>query len=117
MRGLADAILPDEQPGYDQYTAGRWQARLEASARLMEAQRTIRHVPASARTAPGEPSPPKCSLLGSYEQMGPAGLQESGRFWTAAADVQVHGVRLRDRERLCAIALSKRFAAPAHLGR
>ena len=115
MRGLADAILPDEQPGYDQYTAGRWQARLEASARLMEAQRTIRHVPASARTAPGEPSPPKCSLLGSYEQMGPAGLQESRRFWTAAADVQVHGVRLRDRERLCAIALSKRFAAPAHL--
>lgn len=115
VRGLADAIPPHEHPGHDQHTAGRWQARLEVSARLMEAQRTIRHVPASPRTAPDETSPPKCSLLGSYEQMGPAGLEDSRRFWTAAADVQVHGVRLRDRERLCAIALSKRFAAPAYL--
>ena len=115
VRRLADAVPPHERPGYDQHTAGRWQARLELSARLMEAQRAIRHVPASPRTAPDESSPPKCSLLGSYEQMGPDGMQESRRFWTAAADVQVYGVRLRDRERLCAIALSKRFAAPAHL--
>ena len=112
VRGLADAIPRDERPGYKQRSAGRWQAQLEASARLMEAQRSIRHVPAPAVATP---APPKCSLLGSYEQMGPAGLDDSRNFWKKAAKIRVDGVRLRKNERFSAIALCKRFAAPATL--
>ena len=113
VRGLADAIPQDERPGYDQRSAGRWQAQLEASARLMEAQRSMRHVPAVEVKSP---APPKCSLLGSYEQMGPAGLDDSREFWQrAAANIRVEGVRLRDGERFSAVALCKRFTAPATL--
>ena len=112
VRGLAGAIPRNERPSYNQQSAGRWQAQLEASARLMEAQRSIRHVP--PQSAANENSPPKCSLLGSYEQMGPVELNDSRDFWEKAADkVNVEGVRLRPRERFCAIALCKRFAAPA----
>ena len=116
VRALADAIPAAERPSYNQKTAGRWQAQLEASARLMEAQRSIRHVPATPPTTAD--SPPKCSLLGTYEQMGPAGLDDSRCFWDKAKnDINVHGVRLRLRERFSAIALCKRFAAPTTLAR
>ena len=116
VRGLADAMPEAERPSYNQKTAGRWQAQLEASARLMEAQRSIRHVPATPPTTAD--SPPKCSLLGTYEQMGPAGLDDSRHFWDEAKDnISVHGVRLRLRERFSAIALCKRFAAPTTLAR
>ena len=109
VRRLADAIPRNERPGYDQHSAGRWQAQLEASARLMEAQRSIRHVPTIEVETP---APPKCSLLGSYEQMGPAALSDSRDFWDEAAKaVSVAGVRLRKRERFSAVALCKRFAA------
>ena len=118
-RGLADAIPPDERPGYDQRAAGRWQAQLEASARLMEAQRSVRHVPETPTVLPGDASPPKCSLLGSYEQMGPSGLDDSRKFWEQAPEKigSVDGVRLRSGERFSAVALCKRFAAPTTLAR
>lgn len=116
VRGLADAIPPSERPGYDQQSAGRWQAQLELSARLLEAQRSIRHVPETPSSAASENSPLKCSLFGSYEQMGPTGLDDSRKFWQKAAErVKVEGVRLRARERFSAVALCKRFAAPATL--
>ena len=116
VRALADAIPGAERPSYNQKTAGRWQAQLEASARLMEAQRSIRHVPATPPTTAD--SPPKCSLLGTYEQMGPAGLDGSRNFWDdAKKNISVHGVRLRLRERFSAIALCKRFAPPTTLAR
>jgi CRISPR-associated protein Cmr2 len=113
VRRLAEAIPSAERPRYDQRSAGRWQAQLEVSARLMEAQRTIRHVPTGGSRE--TPSPPKCSLLGSYEQMGPSDLKGSGEFWKAASTISIDGVRLRPRERFCAVALCKRFAAPAFL--
>ncbi len=118
VRGLNDAIPPSDRYGFDQRSAGRWQAQLEASARLMEARRSIRKVPLTPPTATNKNSPSKCSLLGSYEQMGPARLDDSRRFWEKAADkVIVKGVRLRSGERFCAVALCKRFAAPATLAR
>lgn len=144
VRGLADAIPEDECPGYllhsrcngghdfdgtgpcrdcgqpsqvvgRIHTAGLWQHRLELSARLMQARRSIRHVPpATPVTAADEEFPPKCSLLGSYEQMGPAGLDDSRKFWEQVrTKCNLEGVRLRERERFCAVALVKRFAAPA----
>ncbi len=115
VRGLADLIPAGDSPHYEQRSAGLWQAQLEASARLMEAQRSIRHVPAQ-EVAQDEVSPPKCSLLGSYEQMGPAGLDDSRRFWEeAVAKVRIDGVRLRRGERFSAVSLCKRFAVPATL--
>jgi CRISPR-associated protein Cmr2 len=114
VRCLADAIPASEQPGYDQKSAGSWQAKVEMSARLMQALRSVRNVPPAARQHPGEQLPPKCSLLGTYEQMGPGSLDQSRQFWESAGkELKVNGVRLRARERLCAVALVKRFAPPA----
>lgn len=112
VRAIALAVPKADRPGYHQDSAGRWQEQVALSARLMDAQRSVRNVPVSQ--AQGR-TPPKCSLLGTYEQMGPAGLEESRRFWEEAAAKSVEGVRLRKGERLCAPALVKRFAAPAVL--
>lgn len=109
VRGLAEAIPENQRPGYDQKHAGRWQSWVELSARLMQAQRSIRHI---APSTSAEEVPPKCSLMGSYEQMGPADSGESRRFWEAAAErVNRHRVWLRSGERFCAVALVKRFCA------
>lgn len=113
VRSLADAIPSGQEPGYPQRSAGSWQAKVELSARLMQSQRFIRNVPPSTeRREQAEEFPPKCSLLGSYEQMGPAGFKESRDFWNQAAQIRIGGVRLRERERLSAVALVKRFSGP-----
>ncbi|MBF0290833.1 MAG: type III-B CRISPR-associated protein Cas10/Cmr2 [Nitrospinae bacterium] len=93
--------------------AGAWQAQVELSARLMEAKRAVRNVPPD--TKDDAMLPPKCSMMGSYEQMGPAGLDDSKKFWEAASKITIDGVRLRSSERLCSVALVKRFAEPAYL--
>lgn len=108
VRRLAEAIPPGDRPGYDQTSAGRWQAQVEMSARLMEALRAVRHIPPSTRDTP---VPGKCSLMGTFEQMGPAKLEESRRFWeTMAQCVHIGLDRIRKRERLCGVAIVKRFA-------
>lgn len=117
IREMAGAIPPSDQPGYPQDYAGRWQFQVELAMRSLAAQRTVRHVPVSAgRPAMGKRVPQKCSLLGSYEQMGPDDLGESRRFWDRAAQgISVDGVRIRPGEALSAVALVKRFSAPAYL--
>lgn len=111
VRRLGEAIPDPERPRYRQDSAGRWQAQVELSARLMESHRSVRHIP---QATTDEIVPAKCSLFGTFEQMGPEGLEESRRFWEDATRVlELHGVRLRSRERLCAVALAKRFSAPA----
>jgi len=112
VRGLTNAIPEGDRPVGPPDPTGRWQAQMEFVARAMEARRTARHIPASEIEIP---SPPKCSLLGSFEQMGPDSLEASRRFWENAAETSVDGVRLRRGERFSAIALCKRFAAPATL--
>ena len=115
IRDLAEAIPFAHRPTYDQESAGRWQAQMELSARLMAATRAARHVPESSGPGSGA-SPGKCTLFGSWEQMGPCKFRESRDFWrTATSRVFVSGVRLRRDERLCAVALTKRFAGPALL--
>ncbi|HQU45900.1 MAG TPA: type III-B CRISPR-associated protein Cas10/Cmr2, partial [Pirellulales bacterium] len=115
VRGLASAVARELQPGgHPQATAGQWQHRLELSARLMEAAKSVRHSPQATVAVADENVPPKCSQLGSLEQMGPAKLAASAEFWQQAAEViAVDGVRLRSNERFCAVALVKRFAGPA----
>ncbi len=111
VRGLARRIPLLQRSKLGGSMAGRWQAQLELSARLMDAQRAIRPVPVLPQEE-GIPTPPKCSLLGSYEQMGPASLADSATFWSKA---QASHLRLRGGERFSAIALTKRFAAETHL--
>ena len=115
VRELASAIPHAERPNYPQDNAGRWQAHMEFSARLMAATRTVRHVPQTPELQPAL-SPAKCTLFGSWEQMGPARPCDALRFWEQAAEkVSAKGVRLRSGERLCAVALTKRFVGPALL--
>lgn len=115
IRELASAIPNGERPNYSQDSAGRWQAQMEYSARLMAATRTVRHVPAVPKPQDGS-VPGKCTLFGSWEQMGPGELSASRAFWEQASQRDfVNGVRIRHRERLCAVALTKRFAGPALL--
>jgi len=119
VRGLADAIPETECPHYLKKSnpertnlTGLWQAQVELAGRLMEAHRSVRHVPPSAPTT--AVVPPKCSLMGSYEQVGPDGLDESRKFWEEVErrlrGSPVKGIRLRSGERFCAPALVKRFA-------
>ena len=88
-----------------------WAARMELLSRLLEARRSIRHVPSYF---PGGPVPQKCTLLGTYEQMGPARLAECREFWRRFAEKGPYdGTRTDRNERLCAVSLVKRFAWPA----
>ncbi len=113
IRRLGEAMPSADRPGYRQDGAGRWQAQLDYSSRLMAAERTVRHVPYAPRSANGR-YPGKCTLFGSWEQLGPA--SSSGRFWNLASErIREEGVRLRQGERLCAVGLTKRFAGPALL--
>lgn len=107
IRALDTLIPPSDRPNYKQDSAGRWQARMELLGRLLETHKQIRKQP---HYYPSAPTPPKCSLLGSYEQLGPVTLSESAHFW-AAASQHSGWTRIRSGERFSAIALIKRFAA------
>ena len=93
--------------------ADLWSRRMHVTGALMPIVRSVRHVP-DYRLG-DVPVPPKCSLLGTYEQMGPAGLEASRGFWKAFARDGLRGTRLGEKERLCAVSLAKRFAWAACL--
>jgi len=84
-----------------------WVLANEFAARTLQAKRSVRHIPNYKAT--GE-VPAKCSLFGSYEQMGPSLLSESRKFWDDKSKIGLDGIHIRQGERLCAIALVKRFA-------
>ena len=116
VRLLADAIPKDARPRYDQKSAGRWQAQLELSSRIMDAERMIHHIPVGPRAENTGHVPPKCSLLGTFEQMGPADFSKAKCFWEDASKKwRFEGVRLRKGERFSSVALTKRYAMPVHL--
>lgn len=114
IRKLARSIPQKDQPDYKQDHAGRWQYQVELVTRSLAAQRSIRHVPIMAPSRnPRTRYPQKCTLLGSFEQMGPDDLRESKTFWEKAVQkltLSAHGGRLRKGEALCAVALAKRFS-------
>jgi len=90
-----------------------WLVEMDVLGRMMAARKSVRHVPAYRATGD---VPQKCSMLGSYEQMGPAKFAESKAFWEGfAKNVQLAGTRTRKSERLCAVSLVKRYAWAAHL--
>src|SRR6266542_1118013 len=83
---------------------------------MMDALKSVRHVPPYEPKPDNGCFPPKCSLLGSYEQMGPGELQASARFWRElpARWEGYRGTRLAGNDRFCAVSLVKRFAWPAY---
>ena len=88
-----------------------WGRQWNLQKSLLDAARTVRHVPAYAPSARDHKHPVKCSLLGSYEQMGPAGFQQSEDFWKAVSNSSgINGSRLRSNDKFCAISIVKRFA-------
>ena len=113
IRELATMIPATHRPGYDQQSAGRWQATVELAARALEARRAIRHVPRNSVTLAHVPQ--KCALLGTVERMGPAEFGGSTTFFEDLRKFSSFGVRLRPREYFSAVALTKRFAYPAKL--
>jgi len=85
-----------------------WDGRLKLLFRLMQAERSVRHVPSYF---PDGPVPQKCSILGSYEQVGPPLLGNSRAFWQLMSQFCRHGgTRTSSGERLCAVSLVKRYA-------
>lgn len=107
-RGLVEAMPPGDRPSYAQdWSIGMWQHRLEMAARLEGAGKAVRHYPPDT---PADGSVPnKCSLLGSFEQMGPADIGESRQFWAHASREPVAGIRVGRRDRFCAVSLVKRL--------
>lgn len=90
----------------DSAQPGQWQNLVELSAMLMDASTTIRHIP--DYRVEGE-VPPKCTLFGTFEQMGPSRLSESDRFWKYVKENE-------GKDRLSAVALVKRYALREDIG-
>ncbi|MBI5514311.1 MAG: type III-B CRISPR-associated protein Cas10/Cmr2 [Deltaproteobacteria bacterium] len=113
---LVDAFPPAWRPSYYQAQgAGTWPMDLAVSARL---HASAREVSPPRSEAPEGPVPPKCTLLGDLEQVGPAMLDHSRSFWESAVrDVSFGGFRLRPGERLSAVGLLRRFWIPLYLAR
>lgn len=110
VRALGDAI-PSSDRQHAQQSQGLWVGRMELAGKVERTHRAVRLVPPAEK---GERFVGKCSLFGSYEQVGPADFDASRRFWDEAREkVNIGGVRIRSGERLCALALVKRFAGPA----
>lgn len=111
-RAIPDDHWAGRNPKHRSIQTGRWQGMVELAGRSLAARRAVRSVPGLSSK---ERVPQKCSLLGTYEQMGPADLDDSREFWDGMAGIDILGVHIRSRERFSAVALTKRFAWPAHL--
>ncbi|QQP92191.1 type III-B CRISPR-associated protein Cas10/Cmr2 [Skermanella sp. TT6] len=114
------AALPEEAcKSLREGEASAWQARVELVGRVLEAARSVRPVQAGGgEEAAGSRHPAKCTLLGTWERMGPDDRDGNEAFWRAVAEkVRIDGVRLRRGERFCAPSLVKRFVMPAGLAR
>ncbi len=110
------------QPDTKEWVADEWNKLAE----LLEMTRTVRHVPAYT-PAPDENGryPVKCSQLGSLEQMGPADFEAARKYWAGLTRkgndekppkswVGLHGTGLQSSDKLCGVALVKRFMWPAY---
>ncbi len=107
LDGLRVAVGKDE-----------WTRQMFLLGATMDITRAVRHTPDyfPERDADGR-FPVKCSLLGSFEQMGPAEFNASKAFWKKLATPAwrgIQGTRLQKSDRLCAVSLVKRFAWPGY---
>ena len=115
IREFFEAIQRKEKRHHP-ISVGRWHAQVDMSARIMQAERMIRHIPMACENSLSENSPQKCSLLGTYEQMGPSNFADAKSFWSQATENwQFKGVRMHEGEKFSSVALTKRFAMPVYL--
>jgi CRISPR-associated protein Cmr2 len=94
-----------------------WGRQWNLQQALLDLTRGVRHVPPYNANQQAERFPVKCSLLGSFEQMGPAELRDSKAFWEKAVEATkkgFDGTRLQSSDKLCAVSLVKRFAWPVY---
>ncbi|MBC7350999.1 MAG: type III-B CRISPR-associated protein Cas10/Cmr2 [Thermogutta sp.] len=95
-----------------------WTDQAELAARVHATHKVIRKVTRYSPTPDAQGMyPGKCSLLGTYENLGPAELTKAAAFWQALGGkngLSIGGVRIRSGERLCAVSFVKRFAWPAY---
>lgn len=93
---------------------GNWATHWSQLGQLRDAARSVRHVPPyDLNYSATDEVPAKCMLLGTYEHVGPGNREAAGEFWEKACrEWEYRGTRTRNRERLCAISLVKRFAWP-----
>ncbi|MCY4305873.1 MAG: type III-B CRISPR-associated protein Cas10/Cmr2 [Aestuariivita sp.] len=116
IREFVEAIQQTNEGNHNSISVGQWQIQVDMSARIMQAERMIRHIPVAHKNNLSKNSPQKCSLLGTYEQMGPPDFSDAKSFWSDATENwQFNGVRLHEGERFSSIALTKRFAMPLYL--
>lgn len=96
-----------------------WSDRADLATRVLAADKAIRKVTTyRPRLDDLGRIPAKCSLLGSYEHLGPAELGEAAEFWQELAEnISLEGTKVRSGERLCAVSLVKRFAWPAYFSK
>ena len=112
---VIEALPGVRRPSASPNETDLWPSHWDIALQLLEAAKQIRHIPAYK---PVGDAPPGCSLLGNYEQMGPANLHDASRFWEAMFESfkqhSEQGTRLGRRDRLCAISLVKRLAWPVY---
>ena len=73
--------------------------QLDLVGKLMQAKRSVRHVPSYF---PSGSVPQKCTMLGSYEQVGPADLRKSRAFFEQLAEYgEYRGTGTDKREGFC----------------
>ena len=110
-------------PEYERWADTEWNELAE----LLEMTRAVRHVPAYSPTA-GERDrfPVKCSQLGSLENMGPADFDKAKEYWAGLTRKGNkagqswegrHGTGLQSSDKLCAVALVKRFMWPFYFAK
>ena len=110
-----------QQPPLVPKSLEAFQRGLRYLGRLASAKKQIRHFPwheiykSNGRLV--EDTRPKCAMFGSMAQMGTIALRGESQmllnrqFWDdARTEVTIEGARLQKKDRLCAVALVKRFA-------
>jgi CRISPR-associated protein Cmr2 len=115
---LKQLLLPTEKH-CSSAPPGLWTLHTEMAQRVLASSKHIRHIPPHARATDDRA---KCTLMAAFEQMGPGGSAQAQRaFWEYTVQHPVDGTHVRRNERLCAIALVKRFCWVAyfagHFGR
>jgi CRISPR-associated protein Cmr2 len=112
------------------YVMNDFQAGLKYTGRIAAASKQIRHFQPHEvyRDQPGgqliEDTRPKCSMFASMAQMGPIAamgesqMELSRRFWEVCVTRTVmESARLQPKDRLCAVALVKRYAYACYFQR
>jgi CRISPR-associated protein Cmr2 len=121
VRCIALPLTPDGSKALDRLEIyprkDEWTRQMLLVGAMMDMTRGVRHTPDYQPEPDSEGRfPVKCSILGSFEQMGPAELNASKEFWKQVATnwKGIGGTRLQKSDRLCAIGLVKRFAWPIY---